>query len=527
MEDMLSFVSEKVKQSSGLTMRELVSASGMTKSKFYRYMQEPWRLSREQMENIEHYLYLSDEEKEMFYQFYSRDEKKRSEQEKNFLNQILFNSWPIESDLQSKFYTLFDTTAQNNKIARLSSRELTDALRQWIDRLNLPPKGHFLNFRIINCLNSNKIKQIFSFLTLLQELDYFSNFNSLIYHIIGSDNMTLEDKLRSIRITNSLYRLSNYSVEYVPLNDGMWSDFDFCIAEYSHNNQQKMIITIIFPSDTDALVYFSTERLLFDYLTYNSESIFKFEAKHTYVQNEVFALNRFFAQAVMEHSRVLIGEELCYDCFCTELWEETKLLLSQHNEMIRELRLFADPRDELSPFSNEQFIEYLIKSFNHRYLLNEASRGINILSPAGLKRFAYTGTLKDFEFFNFRFTEDQVIRELQNIKERLGDHRSEKRQSYLIMSPTCKINYHGLTIFKDYCFYYDSGDYQSSKTLSSGGTQQPEIATLLYDYIVDKILPNSCRKSFASPVMSDEQAIEFVDSLIDGVRTRIRSDSEL
>jgi hypothetical protein len=89
-----------------------------------------------------------------------------------------------------------------------------------------------------------------------------------------------------------------------------------------------------------------------------------------------------------------------------------------------------------------QFVDYVFDSFLQRYLVAESHRAINLISPTGLKKLATTGTIIDFESFHFRLTESQIIRELKYIRERLGDHTSERKQSYLILSPSCKINYH-------------------------------------------------------------------------------------
>lgn len=157
-----------------------------------------------------------------------------------------------------------------------------------------------------------------------------------------------------------------------------------------------------------------------------------------------------------------------------------------------------------------------------RYLVSESNRVINIIASSGLKKFATTGSTKDLDGFHFRLTNAQVIDELQNIRERLGDHTAERKQSYLIINPAYGVHYEVFTIFRNYLFYYyPQGDYHSTGPLSTSFTQQPEMASALYDYIVEEILPNNLRQSFDSPVMSDEKALEFIDSLIDDIRRRL------
>lgn len=53
------------------------------------------------------------------------------------------------------------------------------------------------------------------------------------------------------------------------------------------------------------------------------------------------------------------------------------------------------------------------------------------------------------------------------------------------------------------------------------------MSTALYDYTIEEILPNDRMQSFDSPVMSDEQATEFVNSLIDGVSLHVNSSKDL
>lgn len=522
MEEMLSFISERVKQTSGKTMRELVTVSGMTKSKFYRYMQEPWRFSKEQIDSIERYLCLNSDEKELFDALCSQHEGKREEHGNNLVRHFLFNSWTTETDFQSKYYTLFNPNSISTNVSRLSSKELVDAFRQWIDSQNLPKDGHFFNVRIINCLNTNKIKLIYSVLSMIQEIDIFSKCNTLPRHVVDSSQLSLEDKIRSIHIANSLFNLNNYVLDYMPLDGSMWSGIDFCLAEYTFNNQQKLVISMIFPTDTDALIYVSKDRLLFDYITFNSEKIFQFDATNAFAPNDPVALNRFLIQATLANHKVMISHELCYDCFCEELWKEVKDSLWNKSDLVHGLRLFADPKNELSPFTDTQFIDYLFESCQRRYTVSETNRSINIIFSSGLQRFAQTGTTMDFECFHFCLSDAQILIELRNIRERLGDHTSERKQSYLIVSPTCRIRYHVLTIFRDHLFYYFTGDYYAESALSTGSTHQPEISTALYDYIIEEILPNDRRQAFDSPVMSDEKAYAFLDSLIAMVQARIR-----
>ena len=49
---------------------------------------------------------------------------------------------------------------------------------------------------------------------------------------------------------------------------------------------------------------------------------------------------------------------------------------------------------------------------------------------------------------------------------------------------------------------------------------QPDMATALYDYVVQELLPSTKRTGFESPFMSDERAVAFIDSLIEEVEQR-------
>lgn len=73
--------------------------------------------------------------------------------------------------------------------------------------------------------------------------------------------------------------------------------------------------------------------------------------------------------------------------------------------------------------------------------------------------------------------------------------------------------------FRDSYFFYSSAN-TSGLEMYIDSIPQPDMATALYDYVVQELLPSTKRTGFESPFMSDERAVAFIDSLIEEVEQR-------
>ena len=103
MEDMLSFISQKIKNIEGLSMQQLISSIGFTRSKFYRFLQEPQRFSAKQLEALSDALGLDDKEKQILFQFNSGE---KADDKTAFIKSytklfLIIPSFPLTEDQDS------------------------------------------------------------------------------------------------------------------------------------------------------------------------------------------------------------------------------------------------------------------------------------------------------------------------------------------------------------------------------------------------------------------------------------------
>ena len=525
MDDLLSFISKKLKQTDGLSMQSLVTQSGLTRSKFYRYMQEPHRFSEEELSTIAGILNLSQEDKKTLLQFKWGEQTSSKNENDESIHRFIFNNRSVELDGNSKSFTLFDDLSPDKTITKLSAHELATRFSLWVKQYSIADKKPKLNIRIINCVSKEKIKMIYSLLKELVGIEVCSRLQITTHHVIDSSSMELKDKFDALLDVCSLVNSSNYHVHFENLNGSVWRTMNCFIITCSFDNKIKVFMFALQPSDHETIIYAQPDQMLMDFLDYDCNALFSFESKANPYPTMFLNFNDVFPEHYLKTQKLVIEYELCYDNFSPELWSSVGTYITKDPEMLNGLRKYADPQNCLGDFDNTQFFAFLSDGCIRRYLALEATSSINVLSSEGLRYFVDNNGIRDFDVMNLKLPDELILRQLENIKERLGNHESEKKQSYYILDPLTRIKNVYLAVYRESIFYFFT-EYDPQLIYLCSYIMQPEMSIPLYDYIVDELLATSKRDSFESPIMSDARANSFIDSLITCVKNRMVENSK-
>ena len=519
MEDMLSFISQKIKNVEGLSMQQLISSIGFTRSKFYRFLQEPQRFSAKQLEALADSLGLDDKEKQILFQFNSGEKADDKNSINKILHKIVFDNPQFPIDRRSRLYTLYSSASNGTGMVRCSAEDLSALIRDAISQEKNNDRNMF-HIRITNSCSYQKIQIIFNFLKSTLEIeDIIDNYHVSIQHIINSANMALEDKFQAFSDISCLFSLINYRAKIIDCDPSFLSNIDCCIIDFLDKNNVNVYLFIIFSSDTEALVYRFTDSNLFDFLTYNSfYSTLLFPDLS--VLDDPIAINRAIIETGMRFQKIVILTNICYENYAPELWLDVKNQAKKDHTLLQTLKAYLDPKGMWKSYPDSLFLDMIYEGAIMRHYVAEEHAQINLLYTPALKSFAENGYTLEFALGFLSFTDQQVLTQLRYFRERIGDHAQEKKQSYYFIDLPYR-NQKGLAIYEGHSFYLSYNEDPIIANQSFNDLVEPEMANTLFKYIIEELLPNSTRRGYTSLIMSDERAAEFLDSLIEKVKKRI------
>ena len=336
--------------------------------------------------------------------------------------------------------------------------------------------------------------------------------------------MTLEDRFQAFSDISCLFSLINYRARVINCEPSFLSNIDCCIIDFLDKRNVNIYLFIIFSSDTEALIYRFTDSNLFDFLTYNSfYSTLLFPDLSGL--DDPIAINRAIIETGMRFKKIVILTVICYENYAPELWLDIKNKAKKDHTLLQTLKSYLDPKGLWKSYPDSLFLDMIYEGAIMRHYVAEEHAQINLLYTAALKSFAENGYILEFPLGFLSFTDQQVLAQLRYFRERIGDHAQEKKQSYYFIDLPYR-NYKGLAIYEGHSFYLSYNEDPIVANQSFNDLVEPEMASTLFKYIVEELLPNSTRRRYTSLIMSDERAAEFLDSLIEEVKKRIEKTND-
>lgn len=537
MEDMLTFVSRKIKSQDSLSMQELIEKMGLTRSMFYRFIKEPWRFSDSDFDKLSEILSLDNEEEIILKSFKNTESsyldavkfnENKTDDEKDRINRIIhkliFEPPIVKPTGRSKAYTLFgsndDQLSQSqDTILKCSTNDIINRIS---NNLAKKPSGQeklFINIYVFNTYSKDKVSLPYELINGIYHIENIMNvYNIHSLQIINKRNMSLVERLEAFNSLQQTCVLQNHVIRLSAINKDGIASLDCCIVEYIDKVGKTKYAFIIFNSTDGALIHEFENKSLFEFLCYECNEYLNFNSTMMPIYNLIL-FNKNIAEITMNYRRTSITPYLCVEDFTPQVLERAKQSFSNNSEVVRKLRSVCDKDGVFNALSDTQYLNALIDGFKSRHLSNEENESVNLISASGLKNFADTGLTIDTKPFGIVLDNYSIIEVLEYIKSRLGSTFTGKGQRFYIIKPLYYKENFALVNFRNYSIGFGIDFEQTIQPFS--GFYEKEMTIVIHDYIHDVVLQKENQKKFNSPIYTDERAAEFIDSLINDVKARM------
>ncbi len=510
MENFLSFVTDQMK-SINMPVDIFLSKSDINRSRFYRFAKEPSKFSANELEKISNALQLDAEQKQVLFSF--QTDKPGTQ---DIIQSIIFLKPIVPAGLDFGTFEFFDAQSQSasivtaNQFADAIFREMpiTDDKNEfYISIFN--STSEIITSRLILLLSSvqNKI--------LCPEKSVFK-----IIHYVNKDDydQSMPERLRLFKTALPfLGFFTDYQIEPTDMTGNPWGMTNYAVLKYKVLDQKDYKF-MIFSFDTYGIghIYSFTDTLL--YLFMQKKELPTFQS----LANPMLS-TEIMLSASEKTSRILISYDFCFDCILPENWDGVfeRLCNAKQDEkdkskMLNHARQILDPNGIYKIFSAEDVIKKGIDGLRKRYQTNELSGQQNIISADGLEQFANSMQTLPSELFEQHFTLEEVLNQLTSVYERLGKKSQSSQQAYYVLKKGYQFPMYSFIIYRgEFLFVTMSGNpntlYQQSLYRDS------KISTSIYDFITNELLSEKQRSMTDSPIMTDDEAGQFLEALIHSI----------
>lgn len=518
MDDMLTFISKRTKTIDNLSVKDVIAACQLTKSKFYRCVAEPFRFTDAQLDTIANLLRLSDGDRQQLFQYKHTIKTGEKPGYHDYLKNMILGIYAFEDDRSTKPFILYGPTNNPSSVGGYSASNLIDFLQNKLVN-TVPENGRYpLEITIFNTYEVSKAKTIQTLLKNILKLDAINQFFDVTSnHFINSSGISIDKQFYAFYNLYSLIGIGDYDIHFANMDDTILGTTDSALIQYINRDKQNAFILIHITGGVTA-VYTFEDNSLADFLLSNFH---EHPGTHYYkrvpVSNPI-ASNTMLRETSEKYSKLMITFELCFENFVQDLWDDTTSFLQSNPYVIPQLRKHADPKNSLIGYGDNQFIEVLFSGFAARGQTNEQKEAISVIAATGLRDFAKNGATSEMHGTGIALSVDQRIKQLQFIKSRLGSAAKTKQQSFYLIDPMYNIPKRTFMVFKDHriaiSYQEDIHIDYTWKIL-----EEEFMATLFYEYVDQELLSVENREQFGSVVMSDARAAVYIDDLIAKLRT--------
>ena len=522
LDDMLSFVSKRIKKTDGTNMKRLIDGCGITKSKFYRYMAEPYRFSDQQIKTMATILALSETETDILFSFKKTSQNSLTEKTGIFhqVRKILFEESPIIENISLRNYTLFSKENGTDIVAEYSARDLAKKIMDILQSTTDIHKNmtYPIKVTIVNSSSLEKTHYVFNFLKAYSEEVKSSNGALLeIDHYINAYGMNIEQRFSLFSQLYPFSAFKNYSIHFDDLSSSPLANTDWFEVEFGEKatGLQKYIFAII-PYEGNMALYMSDDLLLREFVHHKFLRQVTFNDDKKNLTNNLQEIGRSFVDAARKYKKLEISYELCFDNFSPDLWREIGDELVGQKENASRNPEVGEQSHSVNNVLDEYRIRDLVASGEERVLVSEQNEAVNVVSARGIALFAREKCTSEMKTAGAELSNEQVVRELKYIKSRLGKNAKQNQQIYYLIDPLVSIPKITFCIYRNHKIVTFLNDSPLTE-LSWKFVPDQEISSLFYDCIINEVIPHEqCVQSFPR-IMPDERAASFIDELIQAV----------
>ena len=510
MRDFISFCQKR----KGIGIDGLLAICGIGRSMFYRFLKEPFRFSDDQLELISGALELSSNEKSKLLAFkadYRATDSLPKDVEAEILG-ILFSN-PYEFRATNSDFEYYDF--EENRTYVLDTDGLVDALSNHAAKMGQPDEGCFECYlTIYNCTTVQKVSTVYGLLSSLEKKLRKRLKTFRIVHYVDYQRDDLLTKLKMLKINLPLYStFLDYHLVNTDLVEHPWAGrVDYFALKYgrqtaSGTSDWRFMVGNI-ERGRRAYVYSTDTYPFYKFFTCGMDE----QNADLEVNSNISPLeiNISYQNRASQTKQIAISLELSWNSLLPSIWNGL-LERAKNGPNLKKIRNILDPGGTFAGYSDAQVAEFGVDSLKSRFDICEKNETINILSIDGLETFIRQKMTTEALVLKETFTKDEVLRQLEYIKSRLGDMSAAGQQSFYIFSSRLKQPMYQYFILKNMLV----GVYSPENTnplVAVTLLKDKAVADALYNYVMYEVIDK--RDIANSPLMSDSDASALIDSII-------------
>ncbi len=533
MEDIKSFLHSRLRNIKGTDMSSLINICDISRAKFYKCLKEPWCFSDSDLARIADKMDLSDEDRQQLFAFKSNSDQRISQEESiitpedeelyELAHKIIFRKKTTPTDGSNRIFTYFGDDVNEKWNITYCADDFAEDLWAKIDTEKykdspMSPQTPPIDILVFNSIDERHRSHIFTLIRSLYEKCPVNTIelNDLISitHYIDRSEENNGKYLHFFSDWCALMRYGYYTMDFTDKLDNTFLKFwSGCLIFYTTRQGTPKYLLVSINGQNNVSIYSFADQNLYRFLKHNTPDLQREIEVQQLLSNNFIDINPLLIEMVENHPKVTIDVDPCLTTIKENLLTEIeKTIIADSNWKGLEALKSAMGATELSKkFDNAQLINILFNGLRQRFNAEEENNVINLISSAGLKKFAHTGQLPDMKLVSIQLTTEQTIEQLQYYRDNLGrPNGANHQQYYVITNPTLDMAMH---IYKEHCSlmatYKDSAPVLYFKSVSNS-----ESSTILHNYVMNKLLSDKYRNKHTSPVMSDEMARNFIDGLI-------------
>ncbi|MDR3120367.1 MAG: hypothetical protein LBU58_03390 [Clostridiales bacterium] len=488
-----------------------------SKSKFYRYLKEPFRFTDDQLDRLALILSLEQDEKAYMFSFKATSSdaiSSLSDEIEHEMMEILLadsESFTVKNSCDYEFY---DYKSKTTFVLALP--EFVEHLSNSIFCEDGPEKAECLiSATIYNSTSPREMQAITEVVySLSQKLG--GRLRSIkLMHYINSGQDDILPKFRILRANLPITtRIPNYDMDNRSLDGHVWaSNTNYFILKCGLRAPATGVVAwsyVIVNLENPMRAYaYSTDNIsLFSFF---SMGIDERNASAEAPSNITFYLDEFLRLS-KHFPKLQVHTGLCFDNILPEIWERMLARVTDERQVVEVAKM-------LQPISNgyvedaRQLVQLAIDSISARFSINESSQAYNLLTAAGLKRFAEERLIAEAGKFGMTMTKDDVIAQLEYLRAGIGSAGPSGHQRYFLIKPIIRHPLYTLVCFRGAAICVSPSSVHVKSPLSVGSIiRDKSIGNAFYNFVTNDLLGN--RETHGSFIMTDEDARDFITKLI-------------
>lgn len=547
MNDMLTFITKYMKRKDKMVMQDLMDASKMSRAKFYKCLKEPIRFSDDELEAISNKLNLGDNERDALFAYKNFSEPESTQKRSLAYTEIertVFGRSDIVTDQNAMIFKVFSPEIGEPVANVMSSDILAAKFDARVADLGTGGKKLPLEILIFNAHQEEKVHVLYALLHSLSRQSNVKKAHEIsIRHFLAEgkaeekdDERTAGRKVQYYAKLLPLAAYGNYSINFSQqVRNVFFGTTDSVFIRYKGKGgaegvvDRYLVMNIINKSDVS--VYSFSDSSLNAFFAHNFSDLLTGTQKRSWLPSDAITVNAQLVELFEQSPKILITTEPCFDSMIADIWDDAEAYIRENmyasskrepsRKLIEALRESVDPAGQSAICTDPQFVGTLFNQFRRRFELSEGNNAINLIAPAGLKRFAETCATTEMMPAEYVLPLELVIKELKYIRDGLGKMGSANGQSFYLINPMKKSLDKAMMIFRDkliaYLFYHNGVPDTNWQSVND-----PEVTDLFYSYIVEELLPDAKRSTSDSLIMGDSWSREFLDGLIADINRRMK-----